>query len=352
MKVPEPKRKPSGNWFIQLRLGGKSYSFTESTPKACRDAARTFKADYLAGRSLESIEAKTEKAKAKKTPTLGEVVDVYIGKHEAVLSPSTVRGYKAARKNRFQRYMGDPIDEIDYQELINEEVKSGVSPKTIKNSWALIAVALKVEHHKSPSVMLPQVPVVHKPYLRPDEIIPFCDAIKGDIAEIASLLELHGLRRSEAAGLDWKDVDLKRELIYVRGALVMGENGPISKDTNKNATSTRTVHIVIPQLLDALKSVKEKKGRVVTVSFQTMLRHTKLACERAGVTIVGNHGLRYSCASLAYYLGISERQLMAMCGWADYGTMHKIYVRISEDSVNESFNGLKKFFENRGTDAS
>ena len=34
-----------------------------------------------------------------------------------------------------------------------------------------------------------------------------------------------------------------------------------------------------------------------------MLTHTKAACERAGVTVVGNHGLRHSFASLGYHLG-------------------------------------------------
>lgn len=344
MKVPEPRKLPSGNYYIQLRLNGKSYPFTAPTARLCRDEARTFKADFLAGRICEEPQVEE-----KEVPTLGEVVDAYIDKHEKSLSPSTVRGYKADRKNRFKAYMTIPIDKIDYQELINAEIESGVSPKTIKNSWALLSRSLKVmEHMEPPNVMLPQVPIVHKPYLRPDEIIPFCDALKGDIAEIPALLELHGLRRSEAAGLDWSNVDLKRGVFYVRAAKVMGEYGPVSKATNKNATSTRTVHIIIPQLAEALQAVETKSGPVVTVAFQTMFRHVKEACRRAGVTVVGNHGLRYSCASLAYYLGIPERQLMEMCGWADYATMHKIYVRISQESVDSAFSNMRKFFETRG----
>lgn len=348
MKVPEPVKRPSGKWFVQLRLGGKSYSFTRRTQRECRDAARTFKADYLAGRAIEAIEAQQ---KANRTQTLSEVVEAYIDKNESVLSPSSVRGYRAILKNRFQAYMSVPVDEIDYQRMINDEVRLGKSPKTIKISWSLVSSSLKQAGIEQ-KVRLPQVPVVHKPYLRPDEIIPFCDAIKGDIAEIACLLELHGLRRSEAGGLDWKDVDLKQKCVHVRGALVMGESGAVKKSTNKNASSTRRVDIIIPQLYDALKAVKEKKGPVVTVSFQTMFRHTKLACQRAGVTVVGNHGLRYSCASLAYYLGIPERNLMAMCGWSDYTTMHKIYIRISQDQVRNSFSTMENFFASHGSNES
>lgn len=343
MKIPEPKKLSSGKYYIQLRLGGKSYPFTYPTEKQCRDAARTFKSDYLAGRIQDEI-----MPKKKKTPTLGEVVDAFIENHDTVLSPTTVRGYKAIRKGRFTEYMSTPVDQIDAQTIINDEIRKGLSPKTVKNSWALIARALKVEEKIEFDVMLPQVPVKHRPYLRPDEIIPFCNAIKGDIAEIAALIELHGLRRSEASGLDWKDVDLKRRSIYVHGALVMGEYGKVKKETNKNKTSTRTVHLVIPQLIEALNAVEDKTGPVIKISFQTMLRRIKQTCKEAGLTVVGNHGLRYSCASLAYHLGISERQLMEMCGWADYGTMHKIYIRISSDAVDGGFDAMKRFFENTG----
>lgn len=354
MKVPEPRRLPSGQWYIQLRLGGKSYPFTYPTSKECRDAARTFKSDYLAGR----IEEAPEKKKAPEIPTLGQVIDRYIEKQTPVLSPSTIRGYQGYRDNRFKAYMDVQIDKLpDWQQIINDELQpddegSAISPKTLKNAWALVRRALKVEQKMVVSdVTLPKVPVVHKPYLRPDEIIPFIDAIKGDLAEIPALLELHGLRRSEAKGLNWTDVDLTRGkygVLHVHESMVMGPDGPVQKSTNKNAASTRPVRIVIPRLKELLSEVEDKVGPVVTVSFQTMLRRTKLACERAGVTVVGNHGLRYSCASLAYHLKVPERQLMEMCGWSDYATMHRIYVRIAREDVEAAQDDFSAFFENRG----
>lgn len=357
MKVPEPRKLPSGQYYIQLRLGGRSYPFTYPTPRECRDAARTFKSDYLAGR----VEEKTEKAPEPESPTLGQVIDAYIKKQTPVLSPSTIRGYQSDRTNRFKAYMDIPLDELpEWQKIVNDELKPDeegnvISPKTLKNAWALVRRALKVEQKIIVSdVTLPKVPVVHKPYLRPAEIIPFCDAIEGDLAEIPALLELHGLRRSEAKGLNWSDVDLahgKYGILRIHESMVMGMDGPVQKSTNKNESSTRMVRIVIPRLKEILSAVEDKTGPVVTVSFQTMLRHTKLACERAGITVVGNHGLRYSCASLAYHLRIPERQLMEMCGWADYATMHRIYVRIAQEDVDAAQDEFSAFFENRGTES-
>ena len=58
------------------------------------------------------------------------------------------------------------------------------------------------------------------PFLQPEEIPKFIKAVEGDIAEIPILLELQGLRRSEAKGLDWKDVDLGKGTIRIHSARV------------------------------------------------------------------------------------------------------------------------------------
>lgn len=337
MKVPEPRKLKSGTYFIQLRLGGVSVPVTSSTAKGCKRAAELEKAEYRAG--------KQEIRRDKASITLGEAIDAYITKYSAALSPSTIRGYDQIRKHRFPAYMGKPAAKIDLQEMINEELKTA-SAKTVKNSYGLVHAALRLQNITPGEVKLPQIPVAETPYLQPDEIMPFCAAVAGDIAEIAILLELQGLRRSEATGLDWSQIDLKRKLIRVRGARVQNRDGEfVHKDTNKNNTSTRTVPIMIPQLEAALRAVPEKSGPVVTVAENTMLRHAKEACRRAGVTVVGNHGLRHSFASLGYHLGLSERQLMELGGWADYMTMHKIYIRLAEADKRAANNAIVDFFQ-------
>ena len=95
MKVPAPRQLPSGSWFIQLRLGGQSVPVTEPTRAACIRTATLIKAEHAAG--------KREIRRSERT--VGELIDDYVEKYKAVLSPSTIRNYKSIRRNRFQSSM-------------------------------------------------------------------------------------------------------------------------------------------------------------------------------------------------------------------------------------------------------
>lgn len=344
MKIPDPRRLSNGRYYIYLRLGGKAYSVTEDTKAGCIARARSIKAQYKAGELATA--AGSEREGKDTAPTLGAVLDAYIAKYEPVLSPSTVRGYKAVRKTRFADYMDLPVDKIDAQEMVNDEL-GAVSVKTVKNAWGVVKSALKNSKVTVPAVKFPQAPVKEIPFLQPEEIKPFMDAIRGDRAEIAALLMLHGLRISEAMALTWETgIDLEAEKIRIDGAIVQGTgNKFVAKNTNKNTTSRRTIDMMIPRLKEALQEVPDKTGYIVTMRPHVVLRHIKAACTAAGVTVVGNHGLRHSAASLAYDLGWSPRMIMDFFGWSNMQTAHKVYIRLSNSRKTKNVNQMAEFYK-------
>lgn len=335
MKVPEPRKLKSGSYFIQLRLDGVSVPVTASSARECKRAAELIKAEHRAGKRVYD--------KPSRELTLKEAQEKYINHHKAVLSPSTYRSYTIYKNVRFPQYQNKVLSDIDWQAVINDELESR-SEKTVKNAWALVHAALKYINYPLPAVKLASVPVKEIPFLQPDEIIPFCDAVKGRPYEIAALLELHGLRMSEARGLTWDKINLKRETITVQGATVHGIDGDVYKETNKNKASSRVVPIMIPQLKDALINVKNKTGPVVTQGEKALLKDIKRVSRDAGVTIVGNHGLRHSFASLCYHLNIPERQVMEWGGWSDFTTMHRIYIRLAAADREKHKSAVKSFF--------
>lgn len=337
MKTPEPKKLPSGSWFCRLRLGGQSIPITARSRTECKRIAEQKKSEYRA------ITGKIKKPV--KDVTLADSMRMYINAYEATLSPATIRGYNVYQRTRFPKYRNMKVSEIDYQKMIDDDLKL-VSEKTVKNAWGLAHASLKYIGYPPPNVRLAQVPINEIAFLQPNEIKKFCKAVEGRSYEIPSLLLLQGMRLSEVRALDWKNVDLKKETLTIRGANVKGEDGYVLKQTNKNKTSTRIVPILIPQLKTALKKVEKKEGLVTTLSPSVLLRDVKRACERANITVVTCHGLRHSFASLCYHLRdkVSERQCMQWGGWSSPDVMHKIYIRLAASDESEAKNAVKSFF--------
>lgn len=336
MKVPTPQQLPSGNWFIRLRLGGQSVPVTEPTRAACVRAATLIKAEHIAGkRQIRRSER-----------TIGELIDAYIERYKDVLSPSTIRNYQGIRRNRFPGTMDlRPGDVRDWQKVINTELET-CSEHTVMNGWGLVSSALKDAKLPVPDVKLAQVPENELSYLEPEEIPLFVAAARGDPCEMEMLLELHGLRASEAQQVAQHDlIDLKREVINVRGAIVRGPDGFVEKKTNKSKAGTRPVPILIPRLIELTKE-RRSRGETVPKHCATMvLDHVHKTCARAGITDVTNHGLRRSLATLAYSEGISEHVLMSWGGWRDAATMHKIYIKCAARDKASAERGLRAFFE-------
>ena len=336
MKVPEPRRLKSGNWFVQLRLNGKSIPITAETYTECKSLAELEKARYRAG--LKEIK------KLPKNVTLRAALKKYIEDSRTGLSVSTYDRYLKMADCRFASYLDKPLGEIKWQNMIDAELEKA-SEKTVYNAWGLVRPALKHAGFPVPDVKLATVPVKDVPFLQPEEIKPFCDAIKGRSYEIACLLGLHGLRISEVKGLTWDDIDIDHSTINVRGSCVKGPDGYVDKPTNKNKTSTRPVPIMIPQLTDALRACKNKTGKVVTIYNTSLLRDVKRACERAGVTVISFHGLRHSFASLCFHLHIPMEQIMVWGGWSNDTTLKKIYIHLAASAETENKTAFAGFFK-------
>lgn len=330
--VPEPKQLPSGAFRIQLMVDGHRQSITKDSAEECRAAALAMKHGLI------------EQSKTAPRITLGAAIDNYIDSRTGVLSASTVRGYRMIRAHRFQNYMDRSLTSVPYQRMVNEE-SSLCSAHTLKNAWGLVAAVLKDNAVEFTPVRLAAVPRTSRPWLTPEEIKQFIPLILNQpTAALPALLALHSLRRSEVFGLTWNDIDLEHDLIHVHAASVIGPEGRVDKATTKNASSTRTVRILIPELKQLLLSADHREGPVVTCHIASPKRAIDNVCRSNGLPPVGMHGLRHSFASLCYHLRIPELQAMSMGGWSDFNTLRGIYTHLSQRDLNDSTQSLKDFF--------
>jgi integrase len=383
VKVPKAKRLPSGSWHIQLRLGGRSISVTEPTERACIKRAQLIKAEHLAGKDTRTMDRGVR--------TLDKLLETYIKAKRPVLSPSTVRGYEAIRRTRFLAYRDRDPEKINCQRMVSDESRL-CGPKTLRNAWALVSAALAYSSQPVPAVTLPQLSGDEHPYLEAEQIPVFLDAVRDKPVELAALLGLHGLRRSEMCALTWADITLppchserseaepknpspprhsgRREesappssrnvdpcppqslgTIRIHGALVHDAEGHlIRKPTNKNKTSRRIIPIMIPRLAELLSSCHSERSEesasspVLTCHPNSIYKQINSACASAGLPLIGVHGLRHSFASLAHSLGLPEQETMALGGWEDPATMRKIYTHLDAAARLKASNAITAFF--------
>lgn len=337
MKLQKPVKLKSGAYRIRLQLGGKDVYVYGETEAQCRKEATLVKSEHLSGKVVQT----------KCRYTVTEAIDKYIA-DKPKLSPSTVRGYKSIQCNLFQTAMPLMADSVDWQKVIDADEHSA---KTIKNGWGFIVSVLKHIGITPPAVTLPQLVQSERPFLQPEQIQTFVDALRDQTCEIAALLGLHSLRRSEILDMTYGDVDLKNGQLHVRGAAVMDENSKIvHKAENKNAASTRTIPIMIPRLKELLKAeskTHKAKDYIVTTHPSTLYHQVNTVCRRKGLPEIGIHGLRHSFVSLAYHLGWSELTTMKVAGYSDFNTMRKIYTHLADEDKKKNVSDMENFFSQK-----
>lgn len=347
MKIPEPKKLPSGTWFIQLRLtspeGGKvSVPISAPTKKECIRAAELIKAEHRSGR--KTVQRAEER-------TLGEILDDYIELRRPVVSPSTLRGYCSMRRNRFKEFIDSPVGSIDWQKAVNAEV-SRLSPKTLENAMGFVSSSLKNAKLPVPKVLLPRGVKKEIEWIPPEKMGDFLAAIEGESCELGALLALHSLRRSELFALTWDSIDFKHNVIKVAGAVVPDEHHQfVRKKTNKTVESQRNIRIRIPRLAVLLRETYAKGEPIMSGSLNTLTKRIARCCEVHGLPRVTTHGLRHSFASLGCALGIPEAEIAADGGWRDIETVHKIYEHYSEYQRLQASNKMEEFFKSANKSA-
>lgn len=345
-RIPKITKLPSGRWHTNVMVDKKRISITEDKYEECLSKAM----DAVSKRIIGSM----PNEKRVRTISLRDALNMYINSRDAVLSPSTIRGYKKIRDLRFQSVMDSRLCDInDWQYVVNEESKL-CSAKTLKNAWGLIKSVLKKNGIADPDVTLPQVVDNEHPFLQPDQIPELLELIKGEKYELVYLLGLHSLRSSEILGLD-AEKNLTDDVIRVRGAKVQTETEKgavkyVAKKETKTEKSRRDVPVMIPRLKELVKEMK-KSGTIdsaIPDHPEAARKRLNRICKNNGLPEIGLHGLRHTFASLCYHLGLSEMETMRLGGWSDPMVMRKIYTHLAEKDKQNAEMKLKRFFEDGG----
>ncbi len=311
-----------------------------------RRKGRTFDTEKEAVYWAAGIKARAKEAeKSPLSLTVTAAVDRYIESKDAVLSPSTIKGYRQVKGN----LMGG-IALVKIEDLTQENVQQWVnglarekSPKTVSNAHGLLSAVLK-EYRPSMALRttLPQKVKTNIQIPSEAELRAILAAARGTKYEIPIVLAVWmGLRQSEILGLTWDCVD--GDTLHIRRAIVMGENGPVEKGT-KTYSGTRALHL--PEYLRRLLEAAPHRGQhIVRMSGKAIYSGFSRICEKAGVPHYRFHDLRHTNASIMLASGIPDKYSMKRMGHATNNMLKTTYQHVIKEREAEYDQQIDDYFK-------
>lgn len=234
---------------------------------------------------------------------------------------------------------------VSVQRFISDLVSDGKTPKTVKNIYGLLLSSVSM--YRPDCRFAVTLPAAKKPELYTPttaEVNQLMESIKKDRElYIAVLLCTFGpMRRSEACGVKYEDINYKANTITVRRARVMdSEKKWIYKDLPKNYSSYRT----IPYPESVIKVIGKGFGYVISKSNPNNISDRFAdARSRAQLPHFRLHDLRHYSASILHAIGIPDQYIMARGGWKTDQVMKRVYRDTISDVEREMNDKINSYF--------
>jgi integrase len=171
-----------------------------------------------------------------------------------------------------------------------------------------------------------------------------------------------GLRRGEALGLSWDDVDLVAGRVTIRQALYR-VGGVLKLDDVKSEASSATVPLPLPlvkilrehqkrQLVERSEAGSEwrETGLVFTtktgrpVEPRNVNRMFAALCRAANIRPIRVHDLRHSCATLLFSMGVEAATVQRVLRHSSITVTTGTYVEVIESVQRDAVSRMDAFF--------
>lgn len=280
------------------------------------------------------------------TMTVRQLLEAYITSCKLRgRASNTIRGYTHCA-DRLNRYLGNkPIDKLNrimletvYAQMIAQAVDNGkpIRAGTIAYSHRVLKAACNyaiecklLKANPCSKVMLPKDDEPFVPSILGAEqahsVLTVLPQYDGQLYLVVLLCVVYGLRRGEALGLRWSDIDFKNETITIAGQYTYDGNGqPIWKPRLKTSQSHRTLYLV-PYIKEELQAVRAAfpKDRIVQYVCEldgvlptpnTITKRWENFRAKYGFDKVRVHDLRHSAATMLIKSGADLNTVKNMLG--------------------------------------
>ncbi|WP_455438063.1 tyrosine-type recombinase/integrase [Hungatella hathewayi] len=369
--MAKAKKLPSGSWRCQVYSHSIPMTDKDGNPVFDSNGKRKEKRIYEsftsddptpAGKREAELAAaqfavKKERLKHTYNYTVTEAIDKYIKSSDAVLSPTTIQGYRSIQKNSFQDIMNMPLKKLTTEllkEAVNREARrpsnkrkknsQPISPKTVSNSYGLLTAVINQYYPSLDcTVRLPEKEIAIKDLIPPEVIM---DVVKGTPIELPVLLAMWlSFSMSEVRGLT-KSKSIHDGYITIEEVIVDIGGKPIRKKQAKTKTRIRK-HRIPPYILDLINQLPEDTDELVTMSSQAIYSRFRRLLKKNGLPHMTFHDLRHVNASVMALLRIPDKYAMERGGWKTDVVMKKVYMHTFSPEREDVDNMIDAYFEKK-----
>lgn len=256
--------------------------------------------------------------------------------------------------------------------------KENLNPNTVIRYHANIRKALHTAF-KQGLVTSNQADLVDKPRkkryitktLNQEQLLQIFEETQGTYLALPIFLSMHhGLRRSEALGLLWSNINLEEGTMIINNTLLEDDTRTLfNVKKTKNNTSGRTLPL-IPEVVEFLKNVKKQQeenkkifknsynkkfidnvcvkenGDIITPSYVSQ-KFTNIT-RKLGYEDIHFHCLRHSYATLLFKEGLNLKIISMLLGHSCYNTTSETYLHLTEPFLlNLGRQSMEKIFGNK-----
>ena len=277
------------------------------------------------------------------------------------LKPSTREDYRRLLDKVVYPVLGEkPIDEITTTHI--QEMLNGYRDMAITTQTRLIVTLRQIFNMAVEEELIKTNPAKGKltktgiekkdgralskeEWLGVQSILP--DMKEADRLFVA-LMMYEGLRRGEALGMTWDNVDFENNCLHiVQQAAFNGNDNYATIQTPKTKTSIRDVPMV-----KALRRILEntpRRGMYVVGNGDTpytksmMVKALKRIKEATGIEDLHPHTFRYSHATMLHEVGVDDKTIQCWEGHASQATTTNFYIKSSQDMTDRANAILSEF---------
>lgn len=374
---PEKGMKPKA---VEKELNRQAVLFEE---KAKQDYEK-----QLQREADQQEQEENEIAYAKKTITFKELADEWLALQEVSkeLKPSSLLRMKDCKERTYIAIGDILVSKLSYRKVqafitslgkqgVNKKTGKGLSQKTQKHYLTFISDVMLyakkcgyVDNNPCKDITFTKSERKEKDIYSLAEAKAVLNLIDEkaptDYKLFFNLLAYTGMRRGEALGLEYNDIDFTNSVLTIKRTSNYRKGFGVYTDTPKTETSYRSLYIQ-PKIIELIKQLQAEQQEQATKCGDLWVQSDRLFvawcgkpmhpntpytwlqrfCERENVSFKGLHSFRHFVATQLLANGIDVKSVSAMLGHSQTSTTLNIYAHSTQQTNKTALSSVANLLE-------